>query len=458
MKQRLLWKLIAILAVSTVLIFWLVTELHAVIEKQMSQISDIHQQELREYGKQAEALYLAGDHAELERWLTELEQKENTWVAVINMELEATSAPQGLPAGFVERRTIGHRMEWGVHLHYQQNPLIDIPFSNVSTRLVLRLPQRMRPGQFWLISHILLSYILPLTLMAIIAAYIYRHVMQPLYQLQKATDRFSEGDYSCRTQPGIGKRNDELAALAKSFDHMANQTEQLLTTQRLLLTDLSHELRTPLARINMAVNNEHCQKLQEGQCARIEREAGLMKRLVEDTLTLAWLETANPQLDQEELDLCDLLHSIVEDAQFEYPDKKLNLQQPISALIQASSNMAIGQAVENCIRNALRHTPDDGEVQVRLQAMDNDFVISIADQGPGVPESLLKDIFKPFVRVDKARDRNAGGFGLGLPLAKRHLEAVGGSIQAHNQAEGGLCMTICLPQSRQRSIAVTEQV
>ncbi len=447
MKQRLLWKLVAILALSTLLIFWTVTKLHTIIEKHMSQISNEHQLVLKQYGEQAESLYRSGDHEALAQWLSELGAKENTWVAIIDMAIEATSAPQGLPEGFKKNRTIGHRMHWGVHLSHKQSPLIDIPFSDYKMRLVMRLPQRMRPGQFWFISHLLLSYILPFTLMAIVASYIYRHVMHPLYQLHKATERFSRGDYSDRTQPRIGKRNDELAALAKSFDHMANQTEKLLTTQRLLLTDLSHELRTPLARISMAVNCEN-ETLKDSQCHRIRREADLMKNLVEDTLTLAWLETSAPKLNQEELDLCDLLRSIADDAQFEFPEQQLNLQQPKSALITASSNIAIGQAVENCIRNAMRHTPINGVVTVNLQRLDDQFMITIADQGPGVPEHLLQDIFKPFFRVDKARERKAGGFGLGLALAKRQLEAVGGSIRAFNQSSGGLCMEIVLPQKR----------
>ncbi len=197
----------------------------------------------------------------------------------------------------------------------------------------------------------------------------------------------------------------------------------------------------------MAVNCEN-ETLKDSQCHRIRREADLMKNLVEDTLTLAWLETSAPKLNQEELDLCDLLRSIADDAQFEFPEQQLNLQQPKSALITASSNIAIGQAVENCIRNAMRHTPINGVVTVNLQRLDDQFMITIADQGPGVPEHLLQDIFKPFFRVDKARERKAGGFGLGLALAKRHLEAVGGSIRAFNQSSGGLCMEIVLPQKR----------
>lgn len=449
MKQKLLWKLIAVLATSTVLTFWLIMELTSILENHMSQISQPHQQELKAYGQQAEAIWKTGDTIALNQWLQALEQREQTWAAVIRMQFEADSVPQGLPDGFVQRRSIGHRMEWGIHLHHERNPLIDIPFSDYETRLVMRLPQRMRPGEFWLLSHFLLSYIFPLTLMTVIAAFIYRHLMQPLYALQKATERFSEGDYSCRTRPNIGNRNDELASLSRSFDYMAAQTEQLLTTQRLLLTDLSHELRTPLARISMVVNNDLSEDLKAGEKARIQRETALMKRLAEDTLTLAWLETATPQLDREELDLCDLLDSVTEDARFEYPDKSLTLTLPESAVIHASSNMAIGQALENCIRNALRHTPEGDEVRVLLKLEQKHFVIRIEDQGPGVPEHLLEEIFKPFVRVDKARDRKAGGFGLGLPLAKRHIEGVGGTIQAENiSGKGGLRIAIQLPENR----------
>ena len=130
----------------------------------------------------------------------------------------------------------------------------------------------------------------------------------------------------------------------------------------------------------------------------------------------------------------------------------------------------MGQALENIIRNALRHTPEQSKVSLTLTSDNNNYVITVTDEGTGVPESMLDAIFEPFFRVDKARAAKnyvhaakRSGFGLGLALAKRQIAAVGGDISAINRAalikdnalhrdasatkQTGLVVTITLPKS-----------
>jgi len=120
----------------------------------------------------------------------------------------------------------------------------------------------------------------------------------------------------------------------------------------------------------------------------------------------------------------------------------------------------LGQAIENIIRNALRHTPEKSEVEVLLSSTEKGYRLCVKDNGPGVPEHMLGDIFKPFFRVDKARvskgeridTSQSTGFGLGLALAHRQIEAVGGTIKARNYTDvagqrSGLKIQIELPSS-----------
>ena len=179
---------------------------------------------------------------------------------------------------------------------------------------------------------------------------------------------------------------------------------------------------------------------------RIDRESKQIRKLVEDTLSLAWLENEQPELQQEALELIDLLDVLIEDAKFEFPDRDISCQLPDSALIENSSHRAAGQALENVLRNALRYTPKGKKVSVSVVEKSDLFQVNIIDQGPGVPEQYLETIFKPFFRVDSSRAANSDSFGLGLALAKRQLAAIRATIKSKNIEPEGLCMTISFPK------------
>jgi len=246
-----------------------------------------------------------------------------------------------------------------------------------------------------------------------------------------------------RVRSLLGSRNDELASLADTFDAMAERTGQLIIDQRQRLADISHELRTPLTRIEMAVSLAEQNGGSQGLLERIREDCAGMRRLVEDALTLSWLENERPELRDENLDLSELLDSILDDARFEYPDRTITCQIPDSAPLHGSSSRALGQAIENVVRNALDHTPAGGQVEVCLQDTGDDWSLTVADQGPGVAEHWLERIFQPFFRGGSER----AGFGLGLALAQRQVNATGGSIRASNRSGGGLLMDIRLPRT-----------
>jgi two-component system sensor histidine kinase PfeS len=184
---------------------------------------------------------------------------------------------------------------------------------------------------------------------------------------------------------------------------------------------------------------------------RFKHDLESLKQLAQDALTLAWLETEQPTLNEESLDLSDLIECIIESAEFEFPSHQIHRELPEEAPLRQTNHRALGQAIENVIRNALKYTPSAKKIEVLLREDRYQYFIEINDQGPGVPEKLLQEIFKPFFRVDKSRGEKAGGFGLGLSLAKRQIEAVGGTIAAHNihhktlDAPIGLSVHITLP-------------
>lgn len=441
------WIFCAVMGLGTVLLFWGISRLAWQTEEAMSFIDPGHQQTLRNYAAQAEALYHSGDEQALGRWLQTLQEQENTWAALVRTEVEPLAGSQ-LSERFVDSFSLGRDLTWKIHLYFAENPIMDIPFADDSVRFLIQLPQRMRPGTYWYHSRMLLQLVLPLILLLLVCVLLYRHLMQPLRRLEQATRQFSEGHYDVRARGLLGPRKDELGSLAETFDAMAERTGQLILSQRQRLADMSHELRTPLTRIDMAVSlAEQDANTPLPLLQRIRSDCEGMRGLVEDALTLAWLENESPRLRDETLDLTDLLDSILEDARFEYPEHRLEASLPPEAVLANSSHRALGQAIENVVRNALAHTPKSGRVSVSLESSSNSYTLTVSDQGPGVPDQWLTQIFEPFFRIPGQAQNSPHGYGLGLALALRQINAVGGSMLALNNPEGGLTVEIQLPKT-----------
>jgi len=448
MKRRLLWKLSLTITVGTIALFWIIHHLILQTEQHMSFIDKQDQQQLIDYARHAEMLYLQGEDKKLADWITYIKQQEDTWVALIRSQLTPLAGSE-MDDYFVENFALGRDVSWKIHLYFAQNPIMDITFADGHTHFLLRLPQRMRPGGYWTYTSLLLQIALPMLLLAILSVVIYRHVMSPLRQLETATKQFSDGDYQVRVRDDLGKRNDEIAVLASTFDSMAERIGTQIQTQRHLTSDLSHELRTPLTRVELALSIAEQSTPDNESLQRIRDECQQMREMVEDALTLAWLENERPALRNESLDLTDLIDSIMENARFEFPGQMITLQIPETAYLQQSSDRALGHAIENILRNALSHTPKHGTVSLSLKKYTDRFDLQIDDQGPGVPREHLQNIFKPFFRLNTLNSIVHKGFGVGLALARRQVEATGGKLWAEINEHGGLTMIMQLPLTKQ---------
>ncbi|MEM7364034.1 MAG: histidine kinase sensor domain-containing protein [Pseudomonadota bacterium] len=451
MSRRLFWQLCTIIGTGVVAMFYVINLAISQIENDMSLLALEDRAELVAWSRDAETLHAAGDLPALNHWLEELQETEETWAAVASADVQHIA---GNRTRFDDYHgyNMGRNVAWQIHLYFEENPIMELPFSDGRTSLLIELPMRMRPGSLWDETQLLLQVILPLAILILVSIVLYRHIMEPLRELQHATRTFSEGNFDVRVGGLLGNRDDELTQLANTFDQMAQRIGELFHSQRQLLTDLSHELRTPLSRLDIAVER----LIADGQSSndptvlqdnldRIHRESRHIRKLVDDTLTLSWLENEAPSLQEESLDLVDLLEVLIEDARFEYPDRDIEVTLPHAARIANSNHRVLAQALENILRNALRYTPAGKTVSIDLSRAEGDFEISIADEGPGVPDKHLSAIFRPFFRVDASRPAGAS-FGLGLALARRQLAAVAARVKAANLDQGGLLMTVTVPQ------------
>lgn len=272
------------------------------------------------------------------------------------------------------------------------------------------------------------------------------YISSPISKLRTATKKLANGDLQTRVADEVGNRHDELAALARDFDEMAERIETLIDSQKRLTRDVSHELRSPLARLNVALelakakSNGEDNKLLD----RIERESKQLNDMISQILTLSKLESQSETIEKRDINIGKLIEKVVADADFEAQsqNKKVEITQNSDARIFGSENL-LKSAVENVLRNAVRYTKDKVEVSVNGGA--NETVIKIRDHGAGVPDEELEKLFKPFHRVAEARERKSGGVGLGLAIAEQAVHAHKGKIAAQNAENGGLIVEIKLP-------------
>jgi two-component system, OmpR family, sensor kinase len=282
---------------------------------------------------------------------------------------------------------------------------------------------------------------------SLFAAFLARYLSRPIMALRKAFRSVAEGNFDIHPVADIGRRRDELAELGHDFEHTARQLKGLIGNQRRLLHDVSHEVRSPLARMQLAIDlgRQQPEKI-EMSMQRIERESGRIDRLVGELLTLSRLEAGACDRFDEEIDVLALVTEVVEDARFEATPINRAVELNAEGEVLVRGNIELFQrAIENVVRNAVRHTFEKTLVKVSLFVEGSNLRICVDDDGPGLPDNALDAIFEPFVRF--SGDRSNDGYGLGLAITRYVVEAHAGKVRAINRPYGGLRVEMTFPVS-----------
>lgn len=318
--------------------------------------------------------------------------------------------------------------------------------------LVAKLQPSMGPPP---LAHHAMHLIAILLVGGLFCYWLARYLASPVTKLRAATRELARGNLSARVGPSLGRRRDELTALAEDFDLMAEKIESLINSQRRLLGDISHELRSPLARLNVALELARQRSGPDAISAleRIQREAENLNEMIGQLLAITRLESGAQALRTAEVDLAPLVRQIADDADFEARSRNRTVQvKSCDPCTVCGSEELLRRAIENVIRNAVQYTAEKTAVEIEVHCTAGSKkgeaphgTIMVRDHGPGVPESSLTEIFRPFYRVEDARDRASGGAGLGLAIADRSVRLHGGTVAATNAAGGGLLVTITLP-------------
>ena len=278
-----------------------------------------------------------------------------------------------------------------------------------------------------------------------------RTISRPVQQLRLAGQALGRGELEARAPEKTCRRGDELGDLARDFNRMAVRLEALIRAQRQLLRDVSHELRSPLARLKVALvlaadstDDSDRRKYLE----RIDSDIERLDQLIGEILGYARLSEGHA-VKFESMELVDLLEDIAASARLEGAPGQIqvSVQAPETLTIDADTEL-LHRAIENVVRNALRHAPAGSTVSLSADMDNEEVIISVDDQGPGVPADRLSDIFEPFVRLSPERGETGFSGGIGLAIARAAVEHHHGRILAENRTEGGLRVRIVLPRKK----------
>jgi signal transduction histidine kinase len=263
------------------------------------------------------------------------------------------------------------------------------------------------------------------------AVWLSQTLTKPLAQMQKATMQIAHGDFSQRLPE---TRQDEIGEVARSFNHMAGQIEAMIEEQRAFASNASHELRTPLTAIRL-----RSEALREGgldaptarqYIVEIDEETQRMGNLVQDLLMLSRLDSGRLEAGREQVDSMRLARQLISEiaplAERRDITVQLDTGTDLPPVTAGSAHLMI--VFRNLLNNALKYTPDGGEITWQIQAGEGTIQHTISDTGQGIPSDDLPHVFDRFYRVDQSHSRDIPGVGLGLSLVRMIVELYGGTI------------------------------
>ncbi|GGH05622.1 sensor histidine kinase [Silvibacterium dinghuense] len=297
---------------------------------------------------------------------------------------------------------------------------------------------------------------------SIIVTFFFAYILtRPVRALRRAFRRFSAGDMDVRLPVAPSRWKDfggaDVRTLMIDFNHMADRIRELVEAQKLLIRDISHELRSPLARLQVALEIAREESPESSALMdRVSAEADRLNALIGETLRLSLLESLRQPPSDETFTLGDIFALLLPDMRFEAEARgtRVTYSSACDTLRLQGQSELLRRALENIIRNAIRYTPAGGVVEIAATCHMHPVTSSatpiwieilIADRGPGIPEQYLSEIFRPFYRVDMAREGTTGGFGVGLAIAERAIHLHSGSIRVENRRGGGLTVFVRLP-------------
>ena len=268
---------------------------------------------------------------------------------------------------------------------------------------------------------------LPGLLLIMVAIIFLKNQTRPIVNLAKAAEKFGKGEYVKEFRPSGAK---EIRQAAYEFDRMRKRISVHLNQRSEMLSGISHDLRTPLTRLKLQLALLNQQDLAKKMSDDIEE----MERMLNEYLEFASLQKSE---ETKITNLNDLIKEIIQ----KYEDKPINLNLEESLEINLRPH-----SIKRCLMNLLDNGLSYGKkVEIQAKKTINNMVITIDDDGPGIPEEEYQNVMKPFYRIDKSRGQNKSGVGLGLAITNDIIRAHGGNISLEKSHLNGLRVKVSLP-------------
>jgi len=280
----------------------------------------------------------------------------------------------------------------------------------------------------------------------VLAFLLSRRILAPVKALSSAAQGLGRGDFSRRVQ--VDDRT-ELGSLASAFNSMANDLERAEKLRRSMVADLAHELRTPLSNIRgyLEAVRDGVVKPDAAMIESVDEEAALLSRLVDELQDLSLAEAGELILLRRAEDVAGLLRRTASAEQARATGKRISLSVDLPEGLPPVDVDAqrISQVLHNLLENALAHTGEGGSITLSAERQGDWVEVSVADTGEGIPSEDLPNVFERLYRVDKSRARATGGSGLGLTIARRLVEAHGGTIEVRSELGKGSRFSFTVP-------------
>jgi two-component system, OmpR family, sensor histidine kinase CpxA len=270
-----------------------------------------------------------------------------------------------------------------------------------------------------------------------------RGLTRSVQKITGAAGQIAEGHFDVQT--GI-RRRDEIGQLNDAIQRMAAQLRGFVTGQRRFLGDIAHELCAPIARTRVALGvlEERAEPAHKQYVETVHEEVEHMSCLVNELLQFSKAALASPEAACETIPIASLASRVIEREAGLDGQVRLIAGGELKVLAQPDG---IFRAVSNLVRNSLRYAGSNGPISIAAKADGEDVLLSVIDQGPGLPPDALDRVFTPFYRLDDSRSRESGGVGLGLAMVKSLVESSGGAVFCRNLEPKGLEVIIRLPRA-----------
>ena len=292
---------------------------------------------------------------------------------------------------------------------------------------------------------LILSGLLAVAVALVLTFFLSRRIVAPVESLAKVAQSVAQGDFSVRAE---AKSRDEVGELTRTFNSMVAELSRTEMLRRNMVADLAHELRSPVTNIRGYIEGmtDGVIEPSPGSLDSMHDEVLLLTRLINDLQDLALAESGQMRLSMEDCDLAELTRRAAAAVQQQAQAKQVGLRVDAPTELPVFVDPGrVGQVLRNLLSNAVEYTPPGGDVAIIAVASGSQVQVTVKDSGPGIPAEDLPHIFERFYRVDKSRSRATGGVGLGLTIARRLVEAHGGTLQVQSTVGVGTEFIASLP-------------